>query len=126
MDRFDLEKFKRNIGVGKKVMIGKDEFYFKPLPAKCYPTLIYVSSKLGKESNDFNDVKVINLLFELLDSFVLNSYPELEVDVRNDFIRDNFIILSATMQELCMTSLNKLSDSQKIEINNMNEQLKNA
>jgi len=117
----ELEKFRRNSGQPKSFKIGNDEFTFKPLPVVCYPKLMVLSSQMEKFQDGNFDEQTLKGLFELLDTFVMNSYVDLPKEDRESFVTSNFVSVMQAMMEVSSPNLSSLSDTQKEQI----EKLKN-
>lgn len=121
MAEFDIQKFRRHIGEGKHIQIGQDLFYFKPLKVKHLPMLMELSNIMNENDKAILEKDNAEKLFDLLKTFVKNSYPELDDEVCDDFVANNLSIIMETMTELCNNMTNNLTDKQKKAIESMKQ-----
>lgn len=122
MDRNELEKFKRQSGQPKKVIINGDEFEFHPLPVMYLPDVLYLNSELAQKKDISENKDVLKLEIDLLHKFVQKSYPELSVEDRDMFILRNLFILNPLMIELSLSGFDNFTDEQRVQIEKMKAQ----
>jgi len=93
-------KFENHLGKPVEVEINGDKFEFKPLTVAETRKLMLASLLMERSNNEKDLDKATSLLFEIVDSVVKRSYPEVSNQYRDSFIASNFAALFNILPEL--------------------------
>ena len=120
----DLEKFKRHIGRSVKFKVKneegiEDEFELKPFSVEQFTEFLLISEELNKNPNQV----MVKELFSLYVSIIKHSYPNIDEELAEQFVINNFVEIVDVLEKLTPA---KMSDEQRKKLQEKIDKMKNA
>ncbi len=107
IDKEELKKFEKHMGIAQEVQIGDDVFRLRPLYAEDIPDLLkiiqeFTNLKEGEEGRWLELMKkeTSEIFIKLMKKMVSISYPDLSDNQVADFTSANFIPLSIALFQI--------------------------